>query len=66
MERRQKRLVYLTLTALAIALFAAGALYGYVGRKTPICPNGRPPVAQQNDELGQVMYLCTNGVTVTN
>ena len=66
MERRQKRLVYLTLTAVAIALFAAGALYGYMGRNTPICPNGKPPVAQQDDEMGQVLYLCTNGGTVTN
>ncbi len=39
---------------------------GYIGRKTPICPNGKPPVAQQADDMGQVTYLCTNGITVTN
>ena len=27
---------------------------------------GAAPVAQQDDDMGQVMYLCTNGVTVTN
>jgi hypothetical protein len=66
MEPRQKRRVYITLTAVVIALFAAGALYGYSGRKTPICPNGKAPVAQQADEMGQVTFLCTNGITVTN
>ena len=66
MALRQKRLVYIGLAALAIALFAAGALYGYANRHTPICPNGKPPVAQQDDDMGQVMYLCTNGLTVTN
>jgi hypothetical protein len=66
MEPRQKRRVYITLTAVVIALFAAGALYGYAGRKTTICPNGKAPVAQQADEMGQVTFLCTNGITVTN
>jgi hypothetical protein len=66
MERRQKRLVYISLAVLALGLFAAGALYGYAGRKTPICPNHKPPVAQQDDGMGQITYLCTNGVTVTN
>jgi hypothetical protein len=64
--RHQKRLVYLGLVVAAIALFAAGALFGYANRHDPICPNGRPPVAQQDDDMGQVMYLCTNGLTVTN
>jgi hypothetical protein len=64
--RRQKRLVYVGLTLMAIVLFAAGVLYGYANRHDPICPNGKPPVAQQDDDMGQVMYLCTNGLTVTN
>jgi hypothetical protein len=66
MEPRKKRRVYIMLTAVVIALFAAGALYGYTGRKTPICPNGKAPVAQQADDMGQVTFLCTNGITVTN
>jgi hypothetical protein len=66
MPQRQKRLVYLGLTLAAIVLFAAGALYGYANRHTPICANGKPPVAQQDDDMGQVMYLCTDGSTVTN
>jgi hypothetical protein len=66
MAQRQKRLVYLLIAVIAVALFAVGALYGYVNRKDPICPNGKAPVAQQDDDMGQVMYLCTNGLTVTN
>lgn len=66
MPRRQRRLLYLGLLAMAIVLFAAGALYGYANRHDPICPNGKAPVGQQDDDMGQVMYLCTNGVTVTN
>jgi hypothetical protein len=66
MPQRQKRLVYVGLVVMAIALFAAGALFGYVNRKDPICPNGKAPVAQEDDDMGQVMYLCTNGLTVTN
>jgi hypothetical protein len=66
MPVRQKRLVYLGLVVMAVVLFAAGALYGYANRHDPICPNGKAPVAQQDDDMGQVMYLCTNGETVTN
>ena len=48
------------------ALHGAGLVYGYRGRHTPICKDGRPPVAQREDAMGQVEFICHNGTTVTN
>ena len=64
MDQRQKRRVYIGLTVLLIALFAGGIIAGYVGRHTPICKDGRPPVAQHDTGIGQVAYRCHNGQIV--
>jgi len=63
--RKQKRLVYLGLTAAIVVLFAAGVISGYVGRHSSICSDGKPPVQQQDVGIGQVEYLCHNGKIVT-
>jgi hypothetical protein len=67
MTRTQKRRVYVGLAAICLGLFLAGLVYGYQGRHTPICADNRPPVYQNNsDPMGQVVYICHNGKTVTN
>ncbi len=67
MTRRQKRLTYVILAALMLALFAGGVVYGYSGRSNTICKDGKPPL-QENDYvgIGQVAYRCHNGQIVTN
>jgi hypothetical protein len=62
---RQKRIFYLSLTAVAVVLFAAGMISGYMGRHNAICKDGKPPLQQQDSGIGQVEYLCHNGQIVT-
>jgi hypothetical protein len=66
MPKKQRRVVYILLVVVSVIGFSLGAWIAYNGRHNTICPNGRAPVAQQDDDMGQVMYLCTNGLTVTN
>jgi hypothetical protein len=66
MNRRQKRMVYVGLAVACLALFVAGLVYGYRGRHTPICKDGKPPVAQREDAMGQVQFICHDGSTVKN
>jgi hypothetical protein len=63
--RHQRRLVYLGLTVAAVALFAFGILAGYVSRNDTICPNGKPPIAQNSEPIGPTLYMCSNGTVVT-
>jgi hypothetical protein len=65
MTRRQKRQVYVGLVAICAALFVAGLVFGYQGRHTPICKDGKPPRQQQDTGLGQVVFLCHDGQMVT-
>ncbi|HZT15551.1 MAG TPA: hypothetical protein VFA19_06340 [Gaiellaceae bacterium] len=53
------------LAAFAIALFAGGVLAGYLSRKDRICPDGRAPIAQRSEVIGQTEYLCHGGKVVT-
>lgn len=66
MTRSQKKKFYI-LFAIGIALvFGVGILAGYVQRNDKLCPDGKAPIAQQVDEtIGQTMYLCHDGTTVT-
>jgi hypothetical protein len=66
MTTRQKHRVYVGLAVTCLALFIAGLLYGYSGRHNAICKDGQPPVAQREDAMGQVEFICHNGTTVTN
>jgi hypothetical protein len=65
MTPRQKRRVYVGLAATCAVLFVIGLIYGYQGRHTPICKDGKPPRQQQDTGLGQVVYLCQDGQIVT-
>ena len=64
MTTRQKHRVYAGLAAVCLALFVAGLVYGYRGRHSAICKDGRPPVYQREDAMGQVEFICHNGKTV--
>ena len=47
-------------------LFAGGMVaYVFDFQHQKVCANGKTPLAQQTDELGQVSYLCPGGLTVT-
>jgi hypothetical protein len=65
MAPKQKRRVYVGLAMTCLALFVIGLVYGYRGRHTPICKDGRPPKQQQDVGLGRVLYLCHDGQIVT-
>jgi hypothetical protein len=66
MRPAQKRLIYISLAATLGVLFLAGLLAGYLDRHTAICADRKPPVAQQDTGLGQVLFRCHNGQIVTN
>jgi len=62
---RTRRRFYLGFAALAVVLFAAGFLAGYLQRDNAICKDGKPPIAQQDNGLGQINYRCHNGQIVS-
>jgi hypothetical protein len=58
--------VLLALALAVIASFGAGIGYWITeGRHHTICSDGKPPKYQQGGAVGQVIYLCHNGQTVT-
>lgn len=65
MTPRARRRVYIGLAAAAVALFAFGILAGYVSRNDTICPDGKPPIAQNAEPIGPTLYMCSNGKVVT-
>jgi hypothetical protein len=64
MPPEQKRRVYIGLASVVLILFVVGVITGYRGRHTPICKDGKPPIAQQDTGIGQVAYRCHNGQIV--
>jgi hypothetical protein len=66
MHPARKRLVYVSLAALIAALFVAGVVTGYVDRHSSICRDNKPPVAQQDTGLGQILFKCADGQVVTS
>ena len=66
MTRSQKKKAYLLLVLLVFLVFCVGVFAGYLQRNDKLCPDGRPPIAQQVDAtIGQTEYLCHDGTTVT-
>jgi len=63
---RNKKQVLAALALVCVALFGAGiAYFALVGRHHTICPGGRTPLAQQDEGMGQIVYLCPGGQTIT-
>jgi len=63
-ELRFARKPLLLFGMLGAFLFVVGVITGYRGRHTPICQDGKPPIAQQDTGIGQVAYRCHNGQIV--
>jgi hypothetical protein len=62
---RSKRQVMVLLGILAVVGVAGGAFAAYLSRHDKICPNGKPPIAQRSEVIGQTEYKCSDGVVVT-
>jgi hypothetical protein len=65
MSARARRRFYLTAVGLAVVLFCAGILAGYLQRDNAICKDGKPPVEQRDNGLGQIDYRCHDGSIVS-
>jgi hypothetical protein len=49
-----------------VLLFVGGMAAAYLSRHDTICPDRKVPLKEQdNGLLGQTVYLCQNGATVT-
>ena len=64
-DLRNRRAVLIALVAVAAALFAGGVIAGYLARHDRICPDGKAPIAQRSEVIGQTEYLCHGGKVVT-
>jgi len=64
-SRRARKRFYIAFAAVAVVLFFAGILAGYLQRNNDICSDHKPPVAQQDLGLGQINYKCHNGQIVS-
>jgi hypothetical protein len=62
---RNKRTAVLLLAAACAVVFAAGVFSGWLHRHDTICKDGKAPVAQRSDLLGNTEFRCHNGQTVT-
>jgi hypothetical protein len=62
---RSKRQVLLAIGAVCLAVFAFGMAAAWHNRHHTLCPDGKPPVAQRGGLLGQTIYRCHDGKTVT-
>lgn len=65
MNVRSKRQVLLALGAVCLVLFVFGMAAAWHNRHHTLCRDGKPPVAQEGGLLGQTVYRCHNGQTVT-
>jgi hypothetical protein len=62
---RSKRAVVALIAAACLVVFVAGLAAAYHNRHHTLCPDRRPPVAQRAGLLGQTVYRCHDGRTVT-
>jgi hypothetical protein len=54
------------LVSLVLLMFVGGMFAAYVSRHDTICADRKVPLKEQdNGLLGQSVYLCQNGATVT-
>jgi hypothetical protein len=66
MSSRDRRRVLLAIAVFAVITLIAGVGYSYQHRNDTICRDKLPPVSQNDDGLGQILYRCHNGQIVTN
>jgi hypothetical protein len=60
-----KKQVLLLIAAACLVVFAFGMAAAWHNRHHTICPDGKPPLKQQDYLLGQTRYLCHDGRIVT-
>jgi hypothetical protein len=66
MSPRDRRRVLIGLALVIVALFGAGVAYWILaGQHHQICSDGKPPLQQQDQGMGQLVYRCHNGEIVT-
>jgi hypothetical protein len=61
---RSKKTVMLLLAAITVVGLAGGAFAAYLSRHDTICPDGKPPLAQRSELIGQTEYKCRGGIVV--
>ncbi len=62
---RSKKLVLVLIAGACAVVFVFGMAAAWHNRHHTICPDGKVPVAQLNDILGQTEYKCHDGRVVT-
>jgi hypothetical protein len=62
---RDKRKVLLVLAVFVVFGLIAGGVYGWTHRGESVCPDGKPPVQQLDQGLGQVKFRCHDGQIVS-
>lgn len=62
---KSKKAVLLAIAGVCLVVFAGGMIAAWHNRHHTICPDGKPPLKQQNYTLGQTRYLCHDGRIVT-
>jgi hypothetical protein len=65
LDLRSKRTAALLLAAACVVVFAAGVLAGWIHRHDTICKDGKAPISQRSDLLGNTEFRCPDGQTVT-
>jgi hypothetical protein len=62
---QSKRAVLLLIGAVCLVMFVAGMAAFWHNRDHKLCSDGKVPVQQAQGLLGQTVYRCHNGQTVT-
>lgn len=66
MNPRTRRKFILALVSVVVLMFAGGIFAAYLSRHDTICADRKVPLEERdNGLLGQTVYLCQNGATVT-
>lgn len=65
MNVHSKKQVLLAIGAICFAVFVFGMAAAWHNRHHTLCPDHKPPTAQEGGLLGQTVYRCHDGKTVT-
>jgi flagellar basal body-associated protein FliL len=60
-----KRQVLFVILGVVVVMLLAGMAAAWHNRNHTTCADGKPPVEQRGGLLGQTVFLCHNGQTVT-
>jgi hypothetical protein len=57
--------VLVAIGIVCLGVFVFGMAAAWHNRHHTLCPDGKPPTAQRGGLLGQTVYRCQDGKTVT-